>query len=428
MYEIAVLAFKDIRLLLRDRGGVFFTFAFPAIYAIFFGLIFSSLGDYRARRIPGYVVDLDQTSESAAFIARLADSGEADFAPVSYDEGLELVRHGRRPICLVIPKGFGDARNAILAGETTMLQVAVDPARPAESAIALGALQRTLMLDVKGVLTDPARLKKQLETARARLDAREDLSDATRSAIELLLAAGESATALFAPALSASSAPAAKLWEPIRIDRIDLNVKRDRPRNLYAVTFPLGMMWGLLGCTAAFGVGMAMERSRGTLRRVRAAPLSAVQILAGKSLAALMIITGVSIAMLVLAWLGFGVVPSSVLFVALAVVCIAVAFIGIMLLLSNLGRTESSAAGVSWGVLSLLSMLGGGMVPINLMPDWMKVVANCSPVYWSINALEGALWREYPLEKMLEPCGVLVGIGVACFGLGAALLNRKMIA
>lgn len=426
MRAIITLALKDIRLLLRDKGGVFFTFAFPAIYAIFFGLIFSSLADYRGKRIPIFLVDQDDTPQSRDFAAALGNSGEVEFDRRDYESGIDAVRHGVRPVCVVIPAGFGAARESILAGETTSLRIAVDPARPAESAMVLGALQRQLMLDAKRIFTDPIRLRKQLAAARERLDSRTDLNDAAHAAIDLLLTAAESAATIFAPTSQTASVAGSPGWEPIRIEKLELNVKRDRPRNLYAVTFPLGMMWGLLGCTAAFGVGMAIERSRGTLRRVRVAPLTPAQILAGKSAAALLVILAVSAAMLALAWLGFGVVPHSIPHVALAAVSIACAFIGIMLMLSNLGRTETSAAGVSWGVLTLLSMLGGGMVPINLMPEWMKTVATCSPVFWSIRALEGGLWREYTFEEMVTPCAVLVGIGVACFSIGAAILGRRM--
>ena len=41
MQHVLALTVKDIRLLLRDRMGFFFTFGFPVFYAILFGLIFS---------------------------------------------------------------------------------------------------------------------------------------------------------------------------------------------------------------------------------------------------------------------------------------------------------------------------------------------------------------------------------------------------
>ncbi|MFM8785331.1 MAG: hypothetical protein ACKOFI_09340, partial [Phycisphaerales bacterium] len=39
--QAAILAGKDLRLLLRDRAAAFFTFAFPLAVALFFGYVFS---------------------------------------------------------------------------------------------------------------------------------------------------------------------------------------------------------------------------------------------------------------------------------------------------------------------------------------------------------------------------------------------------
>ena len=44
MREIVALVAKDLTLLLRDRGGFFFTFIFPLVFAVFFGTIFSGSG------------------------------------------------------------------------------------------------------------------------------------------------------------------------------------------------------------------------------------------------------------------------------------------------------------------------------------------------------------------------------------------------
>ena len=40
--EVLAIAGKDLRLLMRDKGGAFVTFVFPLIYCIFFGLIFAA--------------------------------------------------------------------------------------------------------------------------------------------------------------------------------------------------------------------------------------------------------------------------------------------------------------------------------------------------------------------------------------------------
>ncbi|MFN9958378.1 MAG: hypothetical protein ACK55I_35200, partial [bacterium] len=40
MRQVLAIAQKDLRLLLRDKGEVFFTFVFPVILAVFFGFVF----------------------------------------------------------------------------------------------------------------------------------------------------------------------------------------------------------------------------------------------------------------------------------------------------------------------------------------------------------------------------------------------------
>ena len=43
---------------------------------------------------------------------------------------------------------------------------------------------------------------------------------------------------------------------------------------------------------------------------------------------------------------------------------------------------------------------------------------------WGILALEGALWRGFSLYEMLLPCGILIGVGVVGFAIGARVFAR----
>ena len=66
-----------------------------------------------------------------------------------------------------------------------------------------------------------------------------------------------------------------------------------------------------------------------------------------------------------------------------------------------------------------MSMLGGGMVPLAVMPGWMQSFSVISPVRWMIVSYEGAIWRGFSLAEMALPCAILLAIGVVAFGLGA---------
>ena len=145
--------------------------------------------------------------------------------------------------------------------------------------------------------------------------------------------------------------------------------------------------------------------------------------MAGKATACFLAVIGVIGVMVALGmWLGMR--PRSPALLVLAAVCIAFCFVGIMMLMSVIGKTEEAVSGGAWAANMLMAMFGGGMMPLLFMPGFMKTLSNFSPVKWSILALEGAIWRGFTLSEMLLPCGMLLATGAVCFALGARMLAR----
>jgi ABC-2 type transport system permease protein len=189
------------------------------------------------------------------------------------------------------------------------------------------------------------------------------------------------------------------------------------------VSFPQAMLWGILACAAGFAITMVRERKQGTLLRLQVAPVTRGQILAGKAAACWFAVIGVIALMVVLGtWLGMR--PRSPGLLALAAVCVACCFVGIMILMSVIGKTEEAVSGAAWGANMLMAMFGGGMVPLVFMPSFMKAISNFSPAKWSVLALEGAIWRDFTLTEMLWPCAVLLGVGAVCMAIGTFVLSR----
>jgi len=93
------------------------------------------------------------------------------------------------------------------------------------------------------------------------------------------------------------------------------------------------------------------------------------------------------------------------------------------MLLSVLGKTERAASGIGWGVLMIFAMIGGGMLPLFFMPDWLKALSNISPIKWGILALEGAIWRDFTFQELLQPYLVLAVFGLVTFFIGVRLFR-----
>lgn len=424
MREVLALAGKDLRLLFRDKAGFFFVFFFPLIYAVFFGVIFSG-GGGGSRSIPIALVDEDNTEESTAFVKKLQDSDGLRVDTTSREEATSLVRRGKRAAYIVLPEGFGETSTHLFWGEPTRLEIGVDPARKAESAMLRGVITQHFMEGMQDAFSDPNLMRGQIRDGLEQLrsdsaDTSEHFQVLERFLVDLDTAMSGLTAVHEDTALAGDDAGG---WQPLSIEVSDVAVQREGPKNAFEITFPQAIIWGLIGCAAAFGISLVSERTRGTLVRLRIAPLARWQILAGKGSACFVAILSVAMLMFIISMLVFSVRPGSVLHLALAIVSAGLCFVGIMMLLSVLGKTEASAGGIGWAVLIVMAMTGGGMIPLFFMPSWMQALSSVSPVKWAILAMEGAVWRGFTLSTMLLYCAVLIGIGAACFLVGARVFR-----
>jgi ABC-2 type transport system permease protein len=281
-----------------------------------------------------------------------------------------------------------------------------------------GRLVEQAYAPLQRAFSDPEAMRALVGRSKAELERAADLDPRMRAELLRFLDEVERFSALPRPA---GAAPA---MQPVVVELSEVRrATPGLPRSPYAITFTQGMLWGVLACAASFAIGLVAERQQGTLLRLCVAPIRRGHVLAGKALGCFLAIVGVTTALLVIAVAFFEVRPLSWGLLGLAIVGIGLGFTGIMMGLSVLGRTAQSAAGLSWAVLLVMAMLGGGMLPLFMMPELMQQLAKASPVAWALFALEGAIWRGWTLTEMLAPLGALLGVGGLCFVLGARALR-----
>ncbi len=375
MNAVLALASKDVLLLLRDPTGFVVTFVSPLIYAVFFGLVFGGrLGSLDSSRVTITAVDEDGTKSSRTVIEALKGCPGFDVELAERTPALEAFRRGEVPVCVIIPTGFERRARLKDGAEPSMIEVAI----------------RSDQLHLRHLF-------------------RRDTPD-------FLFVGADCPTADLASA--AQDDPTASRLPANTEGHVSASAARTAPDNVYAVAFPQGMTWGVLGCTAAFGLSLVVERNRGTLLRLRLAPITRTQILAGKAGACFSTSLLLGIALFALSRIVFGVRPGSLGLLMLALLSVSIAFVGIMMFLSVWGKTEQAASSIIWTVLLGMSMLGGGMVPRFFMPSSLQRLGDLSPIRWAIFAMEGAIWRGFTLGEMVQPCGILIAVGLSCFALG----------
>lgn len=421
MSAILALAIKDLRVLIRQPAALFFVLGWPLITAVLFGLVFGGGGDGTSKpRIA--VVDNDATAGSRAFVAQLQGIAELTVDPQTEPAARELVRKGQRTGAVVVPKGYGAASQRLFYGTPPHVQVMIDPSRKAESAMLQGMLQRAA----------GERLSKQMMDAGA---SRDSIAQA-RDAIAGLPAEKRETYGRFfdeldrfvvaRPASVAGATGSEGAWQPLTVAVSEITAQRRGPRNAFGVTFPQGLLWGIIGCIMSFASSLVQERVQGTLTRLRASPLTPTAILLGKGLACFAAIVAVAILLIALAVTVFGVRPSSPGLLVLAVFAAGVGFTGIMMLVASLGNTVSTVSGSGWAIMMPLMLFGGGMIPLFIMPSWMATIGHASPVKWATLAMEGAIWRGFTTAEMLLPVGILLVVGIVTFALGSLRFTRRV--
>jgi ABC-2 type transport system permease protein len=420
MHATVALALKDLRLLVRQRMALFFTVVWPLVVAVLFGTMFSGSGNAPSRLKVAFA-DEDQTAGSRAFASQLEKSKDLDVLRADREQALSLVRHGTRVAAIVLPRGFGEAATRLFYGTSPKVELWIDPSRSAESSMLQGLLFKQGAERVQAVLGDAAASRDMVRRARESLREAPE-GDARRAPVGRFLAELDQ---FLQTNPGGGAGGTASAWQPIDVEEkaVVRRASGPHPTTAFDVTFPQGILWGLISCVMTFGLGIVTERTHGTLLRLQMSPIPRAEVLAGKALACFAAIACVEAALFAIGRLFFGVRPSSWPLLALAGVSAGVGFVGIMMLVSVLGKTEESAAGAGWAAMMPLALLGGGMVPLFVMPAWMVAAGNVSPAKWAVVAFEGAIWRGFSTAEMLLPCAMLVALGAVCFAVGARALR-----
>lgn len=431
MNAVLAIARKDLTLAIRDRAGLFFMLFFPIAMGVFFGAINGGIAR-KPSPMQLMIVDEDQSERSKEFIATILKSNEQiKIQEGDRDQAVSSVRRGSVAGAIVIPKGFGDSIGLFGSGTVPKVEVAVDPTRTAEAGLLQGILLQAAGETTFGSMRDPKRLREMMDRASKELENSTDVSLGVKLALSALYASldgladrmEEQAATSSAESTDSSAGPSMQLLD---IQTLSLQRSRglvDRVRSGWDLSIPAASLWAVLGCVATFAQSLVRERTRGTLLRLQIAPLSRGHLLAGKALATwVMAVTVMGTMMLV--GVGLGMRPKDPVQLVVSIACVAVAFVGVMMAMSVIGRTEEAVAGAGWGANVLMAMVGGGMVPLAFLPGWMQSLSHFSPVKWGVLALEGAVWREFSWSEALMPWSVLVGIGVVGFSIGVWRISR----
>jgi ABC-2 type transport system permease protein len=202
----------------------------------------------------------------------------------------------------------------------------------------------------------------------------------------------------------------------------------DRPELTgYAVLAPAVMaLWAM--AVMVSGEVVDTERWSGTLELLLASPASLPLVVVGR-IAAVTVLSALGLAEAwLVAWLGFGelvTVPHPAVF-ALALLATVAATAAWAAALASVFVVGRSARTFQNALSYPFYVLGGALVPVDLLPGWLQPVTRVVYLSWSSDLLRDAL-DPAPVDSVAGRLAAVLGLGLAGGLLGAALLRKVVL-
>ncbi len=177
------------------------------------------------------------------------------------------------------------------------------------------------------------------------------------------------------------------------------------------------------------------ERRQGTLRRLRTTPLTRGHILMGKMVPCFALSVGQTVFLLAacrgLFDIHWGPAHwSSIEQIARllpVILATSLAAMGLALLIASVARSELQVAILGGFLVLVLAVVGGCVLPRELMPESTRFFTRLTPQGWALDAyrelLGGSESYEPNLAIVLHACGVLSLVGIVSLALSAWLLR-----
>ncbi|NNK32717.1 MAG: ABC transporter permease [Xanthomonadales bacterium] len=394
---------KDLSRWRRDAAAIALWMLIPLVI----GSLITSLvdgGDGVKPKGLLLIADQDETVLSG-FVSSAYTQGELaeliTVEPVTAEDGRKRIDAGEASGFLVIPAGFTDA---FLDSAPVMLQLFTNPSQ---------TILPGIITDVTEILLDLGFYAEQLFGDEIR-----EIQAAVDS---------DGVSEAFVAALSVQfqqkiEAAAPQLFPPA----IDIEIA-EPPADEPSLPFSLLFLPGIILMALMFAAnGLAgdywKERELGTLRRLAQAPARAAGFLAGKALAAFLILAIISVVALLIGFI-YHDIPLTRLPSALAWTTVSglglFAWFGA---LQMMAPTQHSANLITSMLLFPMLMAGGSFFPFAALPDWIAAIGRRTPNGFVVDRLTSEItaagaWAIDPQSWLTVAAMVLSGLALCAWRL-----------
>lgn len=180
-------------------------------------------------------------------------------------------------------------------------------------------------------------------------------------------------------------------------------------------------------CLNVTSMSVAREREMGTFDQLLVSPMQPLEIMAGKSIPALILgLIEATIFMLITVFVFRIPFHGSVLFLYLSLSVFITAMIGIGLSISSIAVTQQQALLGIMTVLLPALLLSGYAAPIENMPNWLQPITYANPLRYMMVVTKGVFLKNMPPTEILNNTWPMAIIAVFTLSFATWLFRRRL--
>lgn len=358
----------DLKHFYREKSTVFFVLMFPILLILLFGFIFQGQGDL------SYDLDiqnLDGGTQADALLQNITFSGI--FTVNEIDDtttvDTQYIEDRSLNMVLIIPAGYTD-------GVNTMLDPTMPPA-PVPLTIYYDPSNTAAQSKVQILSSVIGYMNKQLANTTDYIFIDQPISTASDE-----------------------------------LEYIDFFVP-----GIIAMSVMSSSLFGTVGINTEL-------RQKGILRKLATTPLTRPEWLLSNILYQFIMAMMSTTVILLVGFLVFGLVPHIGPFMFLFIVLNVFSFAGIGMLITRFVKEAESAQAAANAVMFPMMFLSGTFFPLEMMPDFLKIIAKFLPLYYVNEGLRASMITMNN-NVILVSAGVIFAFAMVVFILGIFVTTWK---
>jgi ABC-2 type transport system permease protein len=413
--QILAITKKDLKVLVRDRGGMVALFLMPVMFILVMSAAQQNMYDIGDQENPVELIvvnnDKGELAEEVIEALQAVDGieviTEIDGQMLTQPAVEEMIVEGTANVAVVIPPKFTSSVMEAATNEDIEAAVITFIADPTTSTQFLAPIRGS----IEGFIQEQAAYAQMPLRIEAGFDQVAAASPVNQA--PLVAAIGEA----FVSGMQDDGSE-------VSSGSIGVSFEQIAPEAYQVEVFPTSVTQNVPGYTI-FGVFFIVqvlatsflgEKQDGTFRRLLVAPLPRAALLLGKLLPYYLINLVQIASMFAIGALVFGMnlgnAPLAMVLISLAT---SAAATGMGLLVATFGKTPEQVGGLSTMLALTLAAVGGMMVPSFVMPEFMQAIGKISPHYWSLTGYQDILVRGLGTSDVLNEVMVLSGFAVVFF-------------